>query len=319
MENTKKNSKIIIPTKLQNDSLAAIFLLKHFGETFFPGVKSASIEIISQINETAEELEKKGILLIDIGGGIFDHHKFSEKKTTTSLVAKYLGVEENEALQMWFSFVERCEFFGKAVISNDSLDKAFGLAGLLVNVNNLYKNDPNKVYAVMEPILEAHITEQQIRTVEIPKIFKEKVDKGEVILFSVKQHGQKINIAMLESDNPSISGYLRSKNGGNYHVVVIRLSSGHVNVITKSIAKIDLTALAAVLRKSEANVSGKEISSDIKILSQHGRMNEIPEWYYDPATNSIQNGGINPSGVNPTKISWEDMKRIVEAGLSQHL
>ena len=140
-----------------------------------------------------------------------------------------------------------------------------------------------------------------------------------MLLFAVDQHGKKIKIAMLESDNPSFSGYLRSKNGGGYHVVVIRLSSGHVNVITKSIAKIDLSALAAVLRKSEALVSGKEISSDFKVLSQHGRMAEIPEWYYDPATNSIQNGGINPSGVNPTKISWEDMKRIVEAGLSQHL
>ncbi|MFA6463524.1 MAG: hypothetical protein WCV55_00800 [Candidatus Paceibacterota bacterium] len=319
MNESIKISKIIIPTKLQNDSIAAIFLLKHYGEINFPGIKKAPIEIVSQLNESSEELEKKGILLIDIGEGKFDHHKFQEKKTTTSLIAEYLGIKENKEFQMWFSFVERCEFFGKAVISNDPLDKAFGLAGLLVNLNNFYENDPNKVYGAIEPILEAHVKEQYIRTVEIPKIFQEKTDKGEVLFFDVNQHGKKINVVMIESDNVSISGYLRSKNGGNYNVVVLRLPSGHVNIITKNIEKIDLSALAAVLRKSEALVSGKEVTSDFKILSQHGRMVEIPEWYYDPATNSIQNGGINPSGTNPTKISWTDMKRIVEAGLSQHL
>ncbi|MEI6479152.1 MAG: hypothetical protein WCO18_02560, partial [bacterium] len=317
LDRSKKVSTIIIPTRIQNDTLASIFLLKNFGEALFPNIDRSEIKIVSQVSESAEVLLSKGTLLIDIGGGIFDHHRVTDKKvTTTGIIADYLGIEDNPAFDMWFALVERCEFFGKGIISSDPIDKAFGLPGLLVNLNNLYNNEPNTVYKILEPIINAHVEEQKKRTVDIPKIFQEKIDKGEVILFSVKQHGRKVKIAMLESDDSTMSGYLRSRNGGNYQVVVLHLSSGHVNIITKGVAKVDLTALAAILRKSEALISGKEITNDVKVLSQHGRMSEVPEWYYDPATNSIQNGGINPTGVKPTKISWVDMKRIVEAGLS---
>jgi hypothetical protein len=48
-------------------------------------------------------------------------------------------------------------------------------------------------------------------------------------------------------------------------------------------------------------------------------LSEIPEWYYDPATNSAQNGGLNPREIPTTRISHADFAKILMLGLSEQL
>ena len=49
-----------------------------------------------------------------------------------------------------------------------------------------------------------------------------------------------------------------------------------------------------------------------EILEKPGRIDEVPEWYYDTSTNSLLNGGLKPGLIIPTQISITTFKKIVK-------
>ena len=75
----------------------------------FPALKMPPLKYrpILPFGETESSLNAKGIILIDIGGSSFDHHKKSEQITATRLVAEYLGVADDSALAKLLEFTER--------------------------------------------------------------------------------------------------------------------------------------------------------------------------------------------------------------------
>src|SRR3989338_5691125 len=93
-------TKIVLPTRSQPDTLAAIFILKKFGEEKFPGIKEAKIDFWQAVptGETTESLDKKGVVLFDLGGGRFDHHGRKPQTTASDLVADFLGVKDDPSL-----------------------------------------------------------------------------------------------------------------------------------------------------------------------------------------------------------------------------
>jgi hypothetical protein len=54
-------------------------------------------------------------------------------------------------------------------------------------------------------------------------------------------------------------------------------------------------------------------------LSVPGTLKEVTQWYYDPATNSLLNGGPNPQNIEPTAIDPMEFLKILELGLSEKL
>jgi hypothetical protein len=308
---------IYIPTRIQNDTGSAIFILKRFGREKFPGIENAKIEIKSvvPVGFTEESLEKEGIILVDIGKGKFDHHGSEVQITSTDLICKYLGILDNPALEKLRKYVERCDFFGKGIISNDPLDKAFGLPGLLINLNKKYNSEPNAVYAIVSELFDAHVLEEEQRTVGMPKEVEEKTAAGLAETFGFKHHGKNIKCIYIASDNISLSGYLRSQLGGAYDVVIIHMSSGHINIMTRPTKRIELSSLINVIRRAELMKRGDMTLYQNNLLSQTGRFDKVPEWYYDPATNSLQNGGINPSQIEKTKLGRKEIIELVKVGL----
>ncbi|MES2436506.1 MAG: hypothetical protein V4519_00685 [Patescibacteria group bacterium] len=308
---------IYIPTRIQNDTASAIFILKKYGREKFPGIENAKIEIRSVIpvGFTEEALEKEGIVLVDIGKGKFDHHGSEVQITSTDLVCKFLGVIDNPALEKLRKYVERCDFFGKGIISNDPLDRAFGLPGLLINLNKKHNSEPNSVYPIIAELFDAHVLEEEQRTVGLPKEVEEKTTAGLVDIFSLKHHGKNIKCIYIASDNISLSGYLRSQMGGAYDVAIIHMSTGHINIMTRPAKRVDLHALIAVIRRSELMKRGDVKLYTNDLLSQTGRFDKVPQWYYDPATNSLQNGGINPGQIEKTVLSRKEIIELVKVGL----
>jgi len=122
----------------------------------------------------------------------------------------------------------------------------------------------------------------------------------------VKQQDKNLHVISLNSDNPSMPGYLRSQLGGRFDVVAQRRLTGHVNILTRPTKQVKLDALAAVIRIEEVTKSGKDLELTESMLRKTGRVDEAPEWYYDPATNSILNGGANSTDIPPTKITQEE-------------
>lgn len=317
---SKSYQKIVLPTRTQPDTLVAIFILKKFGEEKFPGIKGAEVDFWQMVpgGEDEYSLDKNGILLMDLGGGRFDHHG-KQKTTASDLISQYLGVAEDPALAKLLEYARRDDFFGKGTVSPDPLDRAFGLSALIANLNKSLVKNPGRVVEIILPLLIAHYNEEHRRAVLLPQEFAEKVAAGEVDTFEVKQKDKKLKVVMLASESASLAGFLRSQNGGRFDVVAQWLPSGHLNILTRPVKRIDLRPLATLIRMEEATKAGSELEVDEALLSKPGRLKQVPNWYFDPATNSLQNGGLNPKEVSPTKISRPDFKKIMEIGLTGNI
>ena len=116
-----------------------------------------------------------------------------------------------------------------------------------------------------------------------------------------------------------MAGWIKSSVGLKADVVGIAMSSGYVNILTKQQKMIDLRWLAAYLRSEELGMRGKSQINSIQILMKPGKIEEVQEWYYDRATNSLLNGGINPKGILPTAIPFEKIKAIAKEALSKDI
>jgi len=308
-------SKIILPTRPQAETIIGIFLLKKFGKEKYPGIENAKIEIRQQIpeNETAESLEKKGILCLDIGGGKFDHHH--QKETLSKIIAKDLKIEENPALQKLLIYGERDDRWGKGTISNDPIDKAFGLSGLITALNKNFPEDPQRVVETILPLLEAHYKEERKKIIDLPQEFEEKLKNGKAQIFNVKQGKKKLKVIFIESANQSLAGWLKAFQKAD--VVCQKTEKGYVNFTTRPLKKVDLRYLAAYLRYLEAKIRKRQINYSPKELMKPGIIPEIPEWYYDLATNSLLNGGPNPQGIEKSAIPSKNLIEIIKEALSK--
>ncbi|MEK9177385.1 MAG: hypothetical protein AAB923_03750, partial [Patescibacteria group bacterium] len=223
-------------------------------------------------DETPHSLEDKGVLVIDIGGGPFDHHASREKTTASALVAGELGVLEIPALQKLLAYAKRDDFFGKGTISTDALDRAFGLSGLVVNLNKRFPDDPGKVFSLVAPLIEAHYVEEMRRTEELPREFEAKMSAGEVETDTIRQGDKNLKAVILSSDNVSLPGYLRSQQGGRFDIVLQWLSSGHANILTRPTKRPDLRGLVRTIRMKEIEIRGEKLPDDLPSLEKPGRI-----------------------------------------------
>ena len=310
-------NKIIIPTRPHADVIVGIFLLIKFGAEKYPGVKNALIDIWQElpVGDTSLSLEQKGVLLLDVGGNKFDHHKSG--KNLAHLIAEDLGILAEPSVAKILAYAERDDKHGLGTISADSLDKAFGLSGLIASLNKTEK-DPEKIIRIVLPLLEAHHQEENRRVYELPQEFEKKIKEGKAEVFNVKQNSKDLKVIVLESDNLSMAGWLKSAGGMKADVVCQKNSAGFTNILTKPLKKIDLRWPAAYLRKAEAEMRNRKLVCSTFDLMKDGKMPEIPEWYYDRATNSILNGGARPQGVLPTAISLETIVDILKESLAQN-
>lgn len=308
--------KILTPTRPQPDTLVAIYIIKAYGESRFPGIGNAHIEITPiPPSHSESDLEAAGILLFDLGGGRFDHHGKTPITTCSHLVASYLGIQDDPSLKKLLDYAYRDDTQGKGTISNDPLDRAFGLSGLIAVLNKKYPDNSMYVINAILPLLDAHHDEEYKRVMLFPREIETLTLQGHFFTETIDQRDKKLSVAFIQSDNLSLPGYLRSQIGGKYDVVVQQKPTGHVNILTKPLKRPDLRQLAALIRATESQLRGKNLLLTDQELSANGRINEVPEWYLDPATNSLQNGGAQPGTIPPTQIPWEQFPIICKEGL----
>lgn len=309
-----KIDKIVLPSLPQADTIVATFLLIKYG-TKYEFSENLSFEIWQKFEKNEEELLSEGVLLLDAGGGKYDHHT---KDTTASLlVAEDLCISDDPSIQKLLQYAERDDKYGKGTMSDDPLDRAFGLSGLISCLKKGNIENPTKIVNIVLPLLEAHHEEESKRTKEMPLLVEKLKKENKFTEFQTKQRDKKVKVVIFEDEDRGLPGYLRSKNGGAYDFVVQIFSSGHVNILTLQYKKFDLRSLVVEIRKTELDYSPYAFMGDLKELSVYGKIDEIPEWYYDTATNSILNGGIDPRGTEPTKIEKNKWPEILENGITE--
>jgi hypothetical protein len=311
---------IVLPTRPQIDTTCAVFILRTYRENSFPGVKEAKVIIQGQVDATKSFYEHldEGVLILDSGFYIYDHHG-KDNVCLTDLVIQNLGLSENRELAKLREFCHRDDLFGKGIVSKDPLDKAFGLPGLLVNINKKYPNDPNKVFEIMHEIYDAHVKEELRREYEIPEEISRRTEDGSLTTFECSQKDVKLKCCIISSDNLSIPGYLRSVGGGAYDIVAQIRSTGHIAIMTKQNKAISLKGLALVVRLEELAAQSLNLNLSIEKLTSAGALDEIPNWYFDPGTNSLLNGSSSATNIEATKIDTSKIKEILSLGLSEKM
>jgi len=311
---------VVMFPKIQVDTAIAYFLLTTFGEGSFPGVSNAPIEFWTAMPDgrTAEQLESEGYILVDMGDGKFDHHVLGQdnrKITSSLLIARHLGADSRADIQKLLELARRDDLEGKGTLSADPIDRAFGISALLTNLNKSMPNDSRAVLDAMLPLITAHFLEENRRHVQLPLEYKELEAQGKVMAAEAIQLGRRLKIVMVESDNASLAGYLRSK-GMGAALVIQKSSTGHVNFISNQSANVRLHKLARVVKSAEARKSGIDIAHlGHPALERAGRTEPIPHWYYDTRANTLQNGGLNPQGIPATQLKTEEIITLVIEGL----
>ncbi|MBI5370368.1 hypothetical protein HZA85_04255 [Candidatus Uhrbacteria bacterium] len=316
------HTMVLFP-KIQADTATAAYLLARFGTKKFPGIDKAQVIFWPALpeGETAENLLKKGTLTVDLGG-MFDHHLVNKANgrrdaTASSLVAEYLGLANQKAFQKILAWAKRDDLEGKGTISDDPLDRAFGLSGLMMNLNRAFSDNPMKVLDFILPLLHYHIVEEQKRAEELPKEWEDLQASGKGEVLKLKQGSADLKAAVVQSDNIALPGFLRAAK--RMDLIVQRRSTGHTNIITRQERSIDLRPVIEALRLGEALKKHLELPVDHQKLQATGHMKEVPMWYYDDAANTIQNGGVSPGDVEPTAQSLDEVmatvKRTIPMGI----
>jgi len=306
---------IAIFPKVQVDTLVSIYLLKAFGEEAFPGVKDAKIAFMSKAPEgkTPEETEAEGMLLVDLGG-MFDHHRTNTQSgkrqdCAATLIASYLGIDKQKYLEKLLQWAKRDDLEGKGTISEDSIDRAFGLSGVISNLNRELKETPQQIVDLILPLIEHHVDEQRHRAEGLPKLYAELEAAGKTRRWKMKQGAAEISAAAVECDDIGMAGWLKAVK--RMDLVVQRAPTGHTNVITRQERSIDLRPVIERLRVEEAMALGTPLSLDKTKLQSTGKIEEVPMWYYDDAANTLQNGGIDPGQIPPTRLPFDKVIDIL--------
>src|SRR3989344_3257007 len=309
---------IVMYPRPQPDTICAYFLLKQFGEEQHPGISEAKLEFWNQVRpeKTPAEWEQAGYLLIDLGGGKFDHHRddhATKSETAATLVAKHLGVSTDPALRKLLTYVKRDDLEGRGIVSKDILDRAFGLSAIIMNLNRDYPAHPDFVVDTVYRIFLAHFHEEYRRKVLIPKEWQELQQQGRAIRLNVATPARPLHVVLVESDSKTLVGFLRAVKSVQADLVVQRQSTGHTNIVTnqnKGI-RLDLRPVAEVVRRLEAKRKSLDISGfNHDQLQKPGRLEGLEEWFYDNAANTLQNGGAAAEGITPTRITLPEMQRI---------
>ncbi|MFA6504378.1 MAG: hypothetical protein WCT54_05675, partial [Patescibacteria group bacterium] len=200
--------------KIQVDTASAYYILKNFGEKFFPGIAQAKVVFWTSLpdGKTAQQLESEGFLTINFGGK-FDRQsadKTSDKRveSVSNLITTYLGIENDATLKKLLAWIEKDVQQRKDTVEMSSLDDTFGLSGIIMNANREYANDPQKSLDLITQIIDLHVCEERRRQIELPMEFEKLEQEGKVEVFSLRQGGAELEAIFVETDNVAMAGFL---------------------------------------------------------------------------------------------------------------
>ena len=298
--------ELLIPNKPHLDPIAAIYLLLEYGKEKFPGVETAKVSFWEHSHDPsekeAEELERSGTLLIDLGGGIFDHHgKNGNTETAFSLVAQYLGIENNPELATLLNYIQEDDLAG--------LHNRYGELAYLVKC--MHKQE-TELSAVIKFTLQALHFFQLTQKDWHHKTRLEFEEKCQVV--SVKRNKNKIKFGIIESDNVQISNYGISVAG--LSLVIQRRSTGHTMLLTNKHHRIDLREIVAAIRLRELELLGAKKPDDPRKMQFEGKSAQLPFWFYHRSLNAMMNGSDAISKAPATKIPLNEIINLVHYGLS---
>ena len=299
-------NKILIPNKPHLDPIAAIYLLLDYGKEKFVGIENAEIVFWEHSHDPSPEevshLEKDGTLLIDLGGGMFDHHgKNDGQETSFSLVAQNLGIENNPELSALLGYIQEDDLAG--------LHNRYGELAYMVKCMHKQETELSEVIRFTLQALHFFQATQKDWHYTVKNEFEEKC---EVVL--VKRNKNKAKIGIIESDNTQVSNYGISVAG--LSVMIQKRSTGHIMILTNKHHRIDLREIVGAIRMRELELMGQGKAVDPKKMQFEGKSSQLPFWFYHRSLNAFMNGSDAISKAPATKVPLNEILNLVYYGIS---
>lgn len=296
------------------DEIAAIWLLRKFGDGRFPGAGAAKVTFttarqLAARGGSAEQLERQGILLLGIGGGRFDEHPTAEREKRSeecaaTLVAKELGVDGDPALQKILRFVRAIDVEGSA--------SPFDVSYLVKVMHNQLPDHPERVISWAMAALDAKYHEQE----QFLRVLKPEFEaKAQVEEIRVGNRTERL--VAIQSDLENIHKYARSESGARAAVVIQRRSGGNVSIHGDKKPGVDLNETAKLLRLAEQAAKGRIVTSDDERLTSEGQVPGAEEWFYHKRGQMLLNGSLTAPDVPPTHLSLDQIRELVLAGFDE--
>lgn len=316
---------VVLYPRPHPDNIIGLWLLREFGKEAFPGIHEAKIAFWNKMppEKSADDWEMEGYLLIDMGGGKFDHHHDvhiqNKRECASTLIAAYLGIEQRPELKKLLEYVRRDDLEGKGTISKDVIDRAFGLSAIVMNLNRDYPEHPEFVIDTVTRIVVAHYHEEYRRKVLMPKEWEQLKADGKAKQIGIPTAAGVVNVVSIETDSKSMVGYLRAVKDIQADIVVQRQTSGNTNIVTRQTTpRLNLKPVISALRIAEAKKKNLSLSGiSASELEKPTRLEGIDEWYFDTAANTLQNGGVAAEGVAPTQLTIAEVVAILEQTIPQ--
>lgn len=314
------------------DEILAYFLINAFGD-----------------REFAKNFLENGKLVLGINGGHFDEHLTGGQRKSTNeccatLVAKALKVENDLALKKLLRYVRRVDIKGHGqpkeihniikllhqqnVRSNSVLEWAilginakhgeevtgdFTLKGVFKDMKKACqdKDDLKEAANWYRMGNNAFKTDQEAFVTKTKEEYKEKA-----VVKQINSTRGELTIVVVESDNPQMSKFARSKEGDEADVVIQKNSSDNVQIFTDKRKSLPLDDLARALRYEEQKIRDDFFTRDWNKLCCDGKVHPDKDlWFYLREGKMLLNGSLTATDVEPTKLTLRRIERIIEIAL----
>lgn len=298
-------STIVTHVSPHIDEICAIWLLRRYGRSQFIGIEAAPVIFWSEgttaIMKSPEEFLAEGVLLVGVGGGMFDEHSTvdSERKSgkcSATLVAEHLGIDDDPALEFILDFVERNDLNGSGSM--------FDIASIC---RKMYTMMPaEKVINWATLALEAFYREQA-------KFAQQAVSEyhGARVFNVPNGANHTMKVVVIQSDNDMVAKFARAARGGNAALVIQKQSSGNVQIFSNRKYKVNMNKIAHFIRLAEQKKKGKIFTFNSEDLERDGSVRGAEEWHFFKKGQMLLNGSTSHPDVPPTNLPLEEITKIV--------
>ncbi len=314
-------NEIVTHERPHLDEIVAIWLLRRFGETRFPGVSRAKVSYTTtgRGGPDAKESEDRGILMLGIGGGRFDEHPTLDngrkaEECCATLVARELGVFDDPSLQKILKFVKSRDLEGNST--------PFDLSYLVKLLHPRFPDNPEKVIEWTLVGIEAKYEEQHDFFFVARQEFESKARIDEVPVGT-----RRLRIATIESDSESVGKYARSEFGGHAGIVIQKRASGNVSILVNKQMGLDMRDVVRMIRLAERQAKrggqgsgagglGEPVTDkECEMLAVEGVVRGAEEWFFHERGQMLLNGSLTATGVPPTRLTLDQIREIVSIGI----
>jgi hypothetical protein len=317
----QKNKKVVAIATHSSphlDEIAGICLLKLFGQEKFPGIKRAKIVLWNSSGtpdgRSIDEWEHEGVLIVGMAGSRFDEHPVqgSEGKKgecATTLIARYLGIDDDPALEPILKYVLSVD--SKVLDCKDG-GQFFDLSAL---IKMLHKKHPDKPARVIQFAKEAFMAIYEQQKSFFGQTKDEFEAKGQIEMVPGPK-GKKVKLLTIESDDPNMQKFARSRFGGICDIIVQKKSSGNVQIFTNRFAGLRINDVVRIVRHAEQKKRGKIVTGDWKQLEAEGTLPGAEMWYYHADGQMLLNGSLTANGVEATALPLSLIVSAVKIGVN---